>query len=120
MPSFVPNLAGLSLKPAARQAPRVPIGGVEADHDDYLYQRYLDDLEMRAEEAGFKSAEEYQKHVEEAGFDSIEEYEAEQARAEAAGFDSVEDYEAVRQEVAAEQEASTSAFWALLALFHSS
>ena len=51
MPSFVPSLAGLSLKPAERQAPRpaVPIRGLgdEADHDEYLYQRYMEDLEMR-------------------------------------------------------------------------
>jgi len=70
MPSFVPSLAGLSLKPAERQAPRpaVPIRGLgdEADHDEYLYQRYMEDLEMRelqerAEEAGYRSAEEYER-----------------------------------------------------------
>ena len=70
MPSFVPSLAGLSLKPAERQAPRpaVPIRGLgdEADHDEYLYQRYMENLEMqelqeRAEAAGYRSAEEYER-----------------------------------------------------------
>jgi len=76
MPSLVPNLAGLSLKPAAQAPrPRVPTGTDEDEWQERLYERHLEQMEMQ----------------------ELEE------RAAAAGYSSVEDYEAMRAEVAEEQ-----------------